>query len=240
MHPTHYQTPAPPPARPLKACGSASPPWVHRPFPRPLTPCGLLPRTCPAPQAPRTPSTRTGWRRASRTTLWGMCRCVGNLVSPAPTASALTCTPSSAAPPLAFRTHVCTRAQGLHTRMRMRCARLALPQDAHMHPYHFDREYNSFHALGYGQAPSGSGGRRTVWYSVLYTAGVRGSSTADLGPAARGRLREVRPPCLPWGGREGGTEGRTEEAAGGQPGGGGELWLAALLRRSSCIGVVTP
>ncbi|GIL86051.1 hypothetical protein Vretimale_9079 [Volvox reticuliferus] len=30
-------------------------------------------------------------------------------------------------------------------------------EDAHMHPYHFEREYHSFHALGYGEAPSGIG-----------------------------------------------------------------------------------
>lgn len=32
-----------------------------------------------------------------------------------------------------------------------------VPQDAHMHPYHFEREYHSFHAQGYGEAPSGIG-----------------------------------------------------------------------------------
>ncbi len=26
-----------------------------------------------------------------------------------------------------------------------------------MHPYHFEREYHSFHAQGYGEAPSGIG-----------------------------------------------------------------------------------
>lgn len=30
-------------------------------------------------------------------------------------------------------------------------------EDAHMHPYHFEREYHSFHAQGYGEAPSGIG-----------------------------------------------------------------------------------
>ncbi|EFJ39885.1 hypothetical protein VOLCADRAFT_78216 [Volvox carteri f. nagariensis] len=30
-------------------------------------------------------------------------------------------------------------------------------EDAHMHPYHFEREYHNFHALGYGEAPSGIG-----------------------------------------------------------------------------------
>ncbi|GLC42328.1 hypothetical protein PLESTB_000659000 [Pleodorina starrii] len=30
-------------------------------------------------------------------------------------------------------------------------------EDAHMHPYHFEREYHNFHALGFGEAPSGIG-----------------------------------------------------------------------------------
>ncbi|KXZ41899.1 hypothetical protein GPECTOR_249g617 [Gonium pectorale] len=30
-------------------------------------------------------------------------------------------------------------------------------EDAHMNPYHFEREYHNFHTLGFGQAPSGIG-----------------------------------------------------------------------------------
>ncbi|KAG2485153.1 hypothetical protein HYH03_016139 [Edaphochlamys debaryana] len=30
-------------------------------------------------------------------------------------------------------------------------------EDAHMHPYHFEREYHNFHAMGFGEAPSGIG-----------------------------------------------------------------------------------
>lgn len=30
-------------------------------------------------------------------------------------------------------------------------------EDAHMHPYHFEEQYNTFHALGYAAAPGGGG-----------------------------------------------------------------------------------
>ena len=32
-------------------------------------------------------------------------------------------------------------------------------EDAHMHPIHFEQQYHNFHALGFGEAPSGIGER---------------------------------------------------------------------------------